>query len=316
MKQNPLSGKLISIVAPVYNEEANITVFVERVVEVTKKNYEAYELILINDGSKDSSLEKMLAIAADNKNVKIVNFARNFGHQSAISAGWDFAQGDAVITLDSDLQDQPELIPELVNKWTQGFQVVNAVRKTRKDGWLKRTTAKVFYKFLNSILTSKIPENVGDYRLLDKRVVDVLRQITERDRYIRGLTNWVGFRQAFVEFDRDKRVAGKTNYSIGKMFNLALNGIFSFSDFPRKLAHLAWLFSVFITMVLLVYATVLHYMGINTPGWTSQVFIMLCFSSIQLILLAIVLEYVSRTYREVQARPLYVVADKVNFDKK
>lgn len=316
MKQNPLSGKLISIVAPVYNEEANITVFVERVVEVTKKNYEAYELILINDGSKDSSLEKMLAIAADNKNVKIVNFARNFGHQSAISAGWDFAQGDAVITLDSDLQDQPELIPELVNKWTQGFQVVNAVRKTRKDGWLKRTTAKVFYKFLNSILTSKIPENVGDYRLLDKRVVDVLRQITERDRYIRGLTNWVGFRQAFVEFDRDKRIAGKTNYSIGKMFNLALNGIFSFSDFPRKLAHLAWLFSVFITMVLLVYATVLHYMGINTPGWTSQVFIMLCFSSIQLFLLAIVLEYVSRTYREVQARPLYVVADKVNFDKK
>lgn len=316
MKQNPLSGKLISIVAPVYNEEANIAVFVERVVEVTKKNYEAYELILINDGSKDSSLEKMLAIAADNKNVKIVNFARNFGHQSAISAGWDFAQGDAVITLDSDLQDQPELIPELVNKWTQGFQVVNAVRKTRKDGWLKRTTAKVFYKFLNSILTSKIPENVGDYRLLDKRVVDVLRQITERDRYIRGLTNWVGFRQAFVEFDRDKRIAGKTNYSIGKMFNLALNGIFSFSDFPRKLAHLAWLFSVFITMVLLVYATVLHYMGINTPGWTSQVFIMLCFSSIQLFLLAIVLEYVSRTYREVQARPLYVVADKVNFDKK
>ncbi|KXK08267.1 glycosyltransferase family 2 protein [Candidatus Dojkabacteria bacterium] len=316
MKQNPLSGKMISIVAPVYNEEANIAVFVERVVEVTKKNYEAYELILINDGSKDSSLEKMLAIAADNKNVKIVNFARNFGHQSAISAGWDFAQGDAVITLDSDLQDQPELIPELVNKWTQGFQVVNAVRKTRKDGWLKRTTAKVFYKFLNSILTSKIPENVGDYRLLDKRVVDVLRQITERDRYIRGLTNWVGFRQAFVEFDRDKRIAGKTNYSIGKMFNLALNGIFSFSDFPRKLAHLAWLFSVFITMVLLVYATVLHYMGINTPGWTSQVFIMLCFSSIQLFLLAIVLEYVSRTYREVQARPLYVVADKVNFDKK
>lgn len=307
---------MISIVAPVYNEEANIAVFVERVVEVTKKNYEAYELILINDGSKDSSLEKMLAIAADNKNVKIVNFARNFGHQSAISAGWDFAQGDAVITLDSDLQDQPELIPELVNKWTQGFQVVNAVRKTRKDGWLKRTTAKVFYKFLNSILTSKIPENVGDYRLLDKRVVDVLRQITERDRYIRGLTNWVGFRQAFVEFDRDKRIAGKTNYSIGKMFNLALNGIFSFSDFPRKLAHLAWLFSVFITMVLLVYATVLHYMGINTPGWTSQVFIMLCFSSIQLFLLAIVLEYVSRTYREVQARPLYVVADKVNFDKK
>ncbi|KXK27013.1 MAG: putative glycosyltransferase CsbB [candidate division WS6 bacterium OLB20] len=305
---------LLSVVAPVYNEEGNIRKFIERVVAAMDKAKIRFELILVNDGSKDDSVLIILQMAKEDRRIKLINFSRNFGHQMAISAGWDYANGDAVVILDSDLQDPPELIPDLVTKWQEGYDIVNAVRKTRQDTFFKKMTATLFYKLLNRILTSKIPENVGDFRLMDARPVAVMRKLKERDRYIRGLTNWIGFKQAFVEFDRDKRSAGVTNYTMGKMINLALNGVFSFSDFPRKLAHYAWILSLLLAVGIVVYAVVLHLTGINVPGWTSQVFIVVFFSSVQLFLTSIVLEYVSRVYWQLQNRPLYIVSETINLD--
>ncbi len=307
--------KTLSIISPVYNEEGNIAIFYTTVSNVlTNLNKYEYEIILVNDGSKDNSLIAMLEIATKDKRVKIVNFSKNFGHQMAITAGMDNSKGEAVIILDSDLQDPPSIIPQLVSMWEEGAQIVDAKRKSRHDGFFKDTTAKLFYKFLNSILTNKLPENVGDFRLLDRRCIDVLKQIKEKDRYLRGLTSWIGFKHAEVLYDRDVRRWGETHYSLSKMFALAQNAIFSFSNLPIKIASFLSFLLLSVSVLIVIYAIFEALTGNTVPGWTSQVLISSVFSGLQMSVMAIISEYVGRIYKQVQDRPLYIVADKVNFD--
>lgn len=307
--------KLISIASPVYNEEGNIQNFYNEITNTLKKLPEYdYEIILVNDGSKDNSLIAMLNLAKENKKVKIVNFSKNFGHQMAITAGMDHSKGDAVVIIDSDLQDPPAVILELVKKWEQGSQIVDAKRKSRNDGIFKDTTAKIFYKFLNSILTNKLPENVGDFRLLDRRCIDVLKQIKEKDRYLRGLSSWIGFTHDEVLYDRDSRKWGKTNYPLSKMFALAQNAIFSFSSLPIKLASFLSILLLLLSALIVIYAVTESILGKTVPGWTSQVLIFSIFTGLQMSVMAIISEYVGRIYKQVQDRPLYIVADKINFE--
>lgn len=308
--------KTISIVSPVYNEEGNIVNFYQEVTKILKElpSYN-YEIILVNDGSKDNSLISMLDLANKDKYVKVVNFARNFGHQMAITAGMDYSTGDATVIIDSDLQDPPAVIKQLVAKWEAGAEIVDAKRKSRHDGFFKDTTAKIFYKFLNSLLTNKIPENVGDFRLLDKRCINVLKQIKEKDRYLRGLATWIGFKHAEVLYDRDVRKWGETHYPISKMFALALNAIFSFSTLPLKIASFLSILLLGISAAIVIYAVVESFIGNTVPGWTSQVLIFSMFSGIQMSVLAIISEYVGRIYAQVQDRPLYIVSSTTNIKK-
>jgi len=282
---------------------------------VTGKLDYAYEFIFVNDASTDGSLLLLTKLALENSNVKIVNFSRNFGHQLAITAGIDYASGDAVIVLDSDLQDPPKVILELVNKWEEGFEVVNAKRRSRNDGIFKNFTAVVFYKVLNRLLTNKLPENVGDFRLMDRKAVDVIKRIKEKDRYLRGLTSWIGFKQTEILFDRDKRIWGKTKYPLSKMLGLAFNAIFSFSQLPMKLASFFGFIFLAFSAVVVIYALVSDITGNVAPGWTSTVLIISLFSGLQMLVLAIISEYVGRIYFQVQNRPLYIVSDTINLEK-
>lgn len=289
--------------------------FYDRLVKsLTDANIQ-FELLCINDGSKDDTLSMLLQLSQKDKRVKIINFSRNFGHQLAVSAGFDYASGDCVIVIDSDLQDPPEVIPALYAKWLEGYEVVNALRKTRQDTFFKKITAGFFYKGLNMLLTNKIPENVGDFRLLDRRPIEIMKLMRERDRYIRGMTNWIGFDQTFVEFDRDKRFAGKTHYSMRKMFSLATNALFSFSSVPMKLAHFAFAMFFLLAVVVTLYALFVRFTGLDVPGWTSQVLITVVFGAIQMFVLAILSEYIGRIYQQGQDRPLYVVSETFNIDK-
>ena len=307
--------KLISIVSPIYNEEGNIKLFYQELNKFVKPTNYDYEYIFVNDGSKDNSLIYLLELAQADNHIKIVNLSRNFGHQLAITAGLDNAKGDAVIILDSDLQDPPGLIPQLLQKWEDGFEIVNAKRRTRNDGFFKDFSAKLFYKFLNSILSSKIPENVGDYRLLDKKCVTILQNIKEKDRYLRGLSTWIGFKQGEVLFDRDKRHSGVTHYPLSKMFGLGLNAIFSFSHLPMKLATFFCIFFLGISGVTVIYVLLSIIQGHTVAGWASTVLIFALFSGIQMFVLAIISEYVGRIYFQVQNRPLYIVDKIITFKK-
>ncbi|MFQ5492887.1 MAG: glycosyltransferase family 2 protein [Candidatus Dojkabacteria bacterium] len=309
-------GSLISLVAPVYNEQGGIEKFRERMVGAMEKAKIDFELIFINDGSKDDSLLLLLQMAQKDKRIKVINFSRNFGHQIAVSAGMDYASGDAAVIIDADLQDPPEVVPDLVARWEDGYEVVNALRKTRQDSIFKKFTADMFYHGLNMLLSYKIPENVGDFRLLDRRPLDTIKRMRERDRYIRGMTNWIGFDQTLVGYDRDKRFAGKSGYPLKKMLALASNALFSFSNFPLKMAHLA--FATFFCLAILVsiYAVLMKLGGFNVPGWTFQVLITVLFGTIQMFVLAIISEYVGRSYRQGQDRPLYIVSDTTNLEEK
>jgi len=308
--------KKICIVSPVYNEEGNLEKFYQQLKKVLIKLPYEHEIIFVNDGSIDSSLLVLMKLASEDSKIKIIDFSRNFGHQMAITAGLDHAMADALIILDSDLQDPPELISELVAKWEQGYEVVNAKRRSRKDGLFKDLSAVMFYKFLNSILSSKIPENVGDYRLLDKRCVTILQKIKEKDRYLRGLTAWIGFKQTNVLYDRGKREWGKSGYSLSKMISLAFNAIFSFSRLPMKLATILSVLFFTITFFVIAYALISQIFGHTVPGWSSQIIIYSIYLGLQMMILAIISEYVGRIYTQVQARPLYIVANYINFDKK
>ncbi len=309
-----MSKKLLSIVSPVYNEEGNIEKFFGVLKGVLEKLDYDYEVIFINDGSKDNSLIILSKLALENKKVKVINFSRNFGHQMAITAGIDYACGNACVILDSDLQDPPEVILDLVKKWEEGFEIVNAKRQSRNDGFLKDTSAILFYKILNSLLTNKIPENVGDFRLIDKKPLLVLKSIKEKDRYLRGLTSWIGFKQSEVLYDRAKREWGKTGYSIGKMFGLALNAIFSFSRLPMKLASIFSGLFFAILFAVLVYVLITVVSGLSTPGWASQIIIYSIYFGLQMLVLAVISEYVGRIYFQSQNRPLYIIQDKINFE--
>lgn len=308
-------SKKISIVSPVYNEEGNIIKFYNSLKSVLDLLNYSYEIIFINDGSKDNSLLLLAKLAQDDKSVKVINFSKNFGHQMAITAGIDYAKCDALIILDSDLQDPPIVIKELIKKWEEGYQIVNAKRKSRNDGFLKDFTAIIFYKLLNSLLTNKIPENVGDFRLIDKKPLEILKSIKEKDRYLRGLTTWIGYKQTEVLYDRAKREWGRTGYTIGKMIALAMNAIFSFSKLPMKLATFFSIIFFTISLGVIIYVLLSIAGGSTAPGWASQLIILSIFLGIQMFILAIISEYVGRIYFQVQNRPLYIIEDKINFEE-
>jgi dolichol-phosphate mannosyltransferase len=305
-----------SVIIPVFNEAAVLPVFFERLRAVAGTISGQGEFIFVNDGSSDESLALIKAFRETDQRVKIVSFSRNFGHQMAITAGLDSAAGDAVVIIDADLQDPPELIPKLVEKWQEGFSVVYAERSARLgESFFKRASARVFYRVLRWLTKYPIPENVGDFRIMDKSVVKTLRNIREQHRYMRGLVSWVGFRQGGVSYVRDPRYAGETKYPFKKMVKFALDGVTSFSTVPLRMAVSLGFFIVMICMAVAVYALGARFIfHVTIQGWTSLILVVVFMSGVQLIVLGVLGEYIGRIYEEVKGRPLYVAEEKIGFD--
>ena len=300
-----------SIVAPIYNELDNIPELYRRVKDVMVSTGEPWELILVDDGSTDGSTEAIYEIAKKDKCVRPVIFARNFGHQIAITAGWDHARGEAVVIIDADLQDPPELILEMAEKWKEGYEVVYAVRAEREgESWFKLWTASLFYRLIYRITEVKIPLDTGDFRLMDRKVVDVLKKMRERHRFPRGMSSWVGFRQIGVEYKRAARQAGETKYPFRKMFKLALNAITSFSYFPLQVATFFGFVSAGIAIVAIPFVIYLRITGSQAFfGQATTLIAVLFLGGVQLISLGILGEYIGRLYDEAKGRPLYIVRD-------
>ena len=300
-----------SIIAPIYNEIENLPELYRRVKEVMDSSDERWELILVDDGSTDGSTEKIRELAKKDKLVRPVIFARNFGHQVAITAGWDYARGDAIVIIDADLQDPPEVILELAKKWREGYEVVYAVRSEREgESWFKKFTAAMFYRIIYSITDVKIPVDTGDFRLMDRKVVDVLKQMKERHRFPRGMSAWVGFKQIGVKYNRAARVAGVTKYPFSKMLKLALNAITGFSYFPLQLATYFGFASAGISVIAIPVVIYMRMMGSGAFfGQATTLIAVLFFGGVQLISLGVLGEYIGRLYDEAKGRPLYIVRD-------
>jgi glycosyltransferase involved in cell wall biosynthesis len=300
-----------SIVAPIYNETDNIAELYRRVKEVMDSSKEPWELVLVDDGSTDGSTEKIRELAQKDKTVRPVIFARNFGHQVAITAGWDYARGDAVIIIDADLQDPPETILELAKKWKEGYEVVYAVRGEREgESWFKKFTAAMFYRIIYSITDVKIPVDTGDFRLMDRKVVDVLKQMRERHRFPRGMSAWVGFKQIGIKYKRAARVAGVTKYPFRKMLKLALNAITGFSYFPLQVATYFGFFSAGVSILAIPVVIYMRIMGSGAFfGQATTLIAVLFLGGVQLISLGILGEYIGRLYDEAKGRPLYIVRE-------
>jgi dolichol-phosphate mannosyltransferase len=307
---------VISVVAPVYNEAKSLPEFYDRVSSALNRLGETWELVLVNDGSRDESLEVMRRLNASDPRVKLIDFARNFGHQVAVSAGMDFASGDAVIIIDSDLQDPPETIVNLIAKWKEGFEVVYAVRATRPgETWFKLFTAKMFYRLIYRITDVDIPLDTGDFRLMDRRVVKAVTGMREHNRFIRGMTSWVGFRQTGVLYDRDVRKFGTTNYPLRKMLKLAWDAITGFSYYPLQLAMYASLILFILSVLGIPIVAILRSLsGQNYfEGQATAIVIILLIGSFQFFFFFVLGQYIARIYDEVRGRPLYIVADTFGF---
>ena len=307
-----------SIVIPLYNEEEVIGECYNQLNATMAGCGGTYELIFVNDGSRDRTMELSRLLAEKDSHVKIISFSRNFGHQNAITAGMNNASGNAVVVIDADLQDPPGVILDMIAKWKEGYEVVYGKRTKRMgESIFKKATAKLFYRMLNSMTDVDIPEDAGDFRLLDRKVVDMLKTFPERNRYVRGLVSWVGFRQTAVEYVREERFAGETKYPLRKMLKFAADAVTTFSQKPLKA-------SVFIGGLLsfasFVYLLVVIYLAIFTdktaPGWASLAAISLFFNGVVLIFLGIIGQYIGRIYDEVKARPLYIIGETLGFDSK
>ena len=300
-----------SIIAPIYNEIESLPLLYRRVADVMESTGQPWELILVDDGSTDGSTDKIRELAAADARVRPVIFARNFGHQIAITAGWDFARGDAVVIIDADLQDPPEVILDLAKKWQEGYEVVYAVRAEREgETWFKKFTASMFYRLIYRITDVKIPVDTGDFRLMDRKVVEVLKQMKERHRFPRGMSAWVGFRQVGVEYKRAARHAGVTKYPFKKMLRLALNAITSFSYFPLQVATFFGFLSAGVSILAIPLVAVLRLAGSHFfEGQTTTLISVLFLGGVQLISLGILGEYIGRLYDEAKGRPLYIVRD-------
>lgn len=304
------NGVTISIVAPIYNEIDNLSELHRRVVEVMGSLAVPWELILVDDGSSDGSGDAIMELANKDQNVRGLLFARNFGHQLAVTAGLDYSRGQAVVIIDGDLQDPPEVIPSLVEKWRQGYEVVFAVREEREgESRFKKVTASLFYRVIHAITDVEIPLDTGDFRLIDRKVVDALRVMRERHRFLRGMAAWVGFRQVGVAYRRQARFAGETKYSIGKMVRFALTAVTSFSYFPLQLATYIGFISAGVSALAIPVVIALRLMGSQAFfGQATTLIAVLFLGGVQLISLGILGEYVGRLYDEAKGRPLYIIA--------
>ena len=299
----------LSIVIPIFNEEENIDSLINRLRTVVAQMQISCEYIFVNDGSKDHSFQLIKNLALADPAIKYIDFSRNFGHQIAVSAGLDLAAGDRVAIIDADLQDPPELIIDMFAKMDQGYEVVYAKRNNRNgESWLKKFTAKVFYRILKSITSVKIPVDTGDFRIIDRKVVNVLNQMPEHNKFLRGQISWIGFKQTYVEYDRKVRQAGSTGYTYKKMIRLALDGITSFSNFPLKVASICGFVVSGIAFMVMIYALYSRYITKDyVEGWTSTIISVLFLGGIQLISIGIIGEYISRLSENARNRPLYII---------
>lgn len=308
-----MNNFLLSVVIPVYNEEKNIHPLLKRLLPIIKKY--SYEIIFVDDGSTDGTISEIKKQIEKNKSLKLIGFYRNFGHQMALSAGYENAKGDCIISLDADLQDPPEIIPQMIEKWQSGFKIVYAKRKKREvDSYFKKTTAQLFYKFINFLSDTRIPVDVGDFRLLDKIVVQYLNELPEQSRFLRGLVAWSAYPESYVYFEREKRFAGKTHYGFFKMLNFALEGITSFSTKPLRIATYLGIASGFLGFLGIIYELIMKYLNPQQfiIGWTGLFTAVMFLGGIQLITIGIIGEYVGKIYKEVQKRPKFLIKEKVN----
>ena len=308
--------QLLSVIVPLHNEESGLHLLVEQLTKVLDGLDMDAEVILIDDGSEDRTAALAGEFAASDSRIKLVVLSRNFGHQAAISAGMDYASGDALVVMDGDLQDPPKEIPRFVAKWREGYDVVYSVRRSRKEGPHKRAAYWVFYRLLRRVSMIEVPPDSGDFGLIDRRVVQLLRQMPERNRFLRGLRSWVGLRQVGVDVDRQVRSAGASKYTLAKLIGLAMDGFISFSYAPLQLATrtgfvvsgLGFLFGAWMIVLRLGW-------GIEVPGWTSLMVVVVFLGGVQLITTGILGEYIGRIYDEVKRRPLYIVAQTTNLDR-
>jgi glycosyltransferase involved in cell wall biosynthesis len=306
----------ITIIIPIHNEEHVILELYKRLQNTVSQISKNYELIFVNDGSKDNSLLELLKLSEQDLRVSYINFSRNFGHQIAVTAGLDASNGKTVVIIDGDLQDPPELITDLFKKYREGYDVVYAKRKERKgESVFKKVTAKLFYRTLKRITAIDIPLDTGDFRLIDRKVVNYLNQMPEQNKFLRGQIAWLGFKQAEVLFNRDKRKYGKTGYSLGKMLRFAMDGITSFSDKPLQLAIKLGFIISFVAFIITLYALYSHFILDRTiTGWTSLIISSMIIGGVQLISIGVIGEYISRINKNVLKRPLYII-EKTNCTK-
>ena len=310
--------KKISVVIPMYFEEEVANECYNRTKKILNSlnNYE-HEIVFVNDGSKDKTLEILANIAKNDMCVKILSFSRNFGHQAAVTAGLKYTTGDAVVIMDADLQDPPEVIIEMIELWEHGNEVIYAKRKSREgESRFKLFTAKMFYKILNGLSDVDIPKDTGDFRLADRKVVDVINSLPEHNKFLRGLFSWVGFKQIALEYERKQRFAGKTKYPLKKMLKLASDGIISFSTKPLKILGAVGLISVIASIIILIYALISYIFNLNqlTAGWTSIMVTITFLGGIQLLSIWLISEYIGKIYDESKGRPEYIIDKKINID--
>ncbi len=308
---------VISIVGPVYNEEALLEAFCLRTIEVLEAHGEPFELVLVNDGSRDQSPEILRRLHQQDTRIKVINFSRNFGMQAALTAGLDHARGQAIVVMDTDLQDPPEVVLSLLEKWREGYQLVYAQRAERAgETWFKKFTASAFYRLIDKITSINIPVDTGEFRLMDRKVVDAIITMREYNRFMRGMSVWVGYRQTGVTYERAARTAGETKFPLRKMLRLALDGITSFSYLPLQLATYFGFFVAVLSMVFLLAVVLLRaFFPDFFYGQATTLIMVLFLGSVQLIFLGIIGEYLGRIYDEVKRRPLYIVAEELGFDE-
>jgi glycosyltransferase involved in cell wall biosynthesis len=305
---------MLSLVLPIYNEEAVIAELHQRLQGMLRELDLDAEVIFVNDGSKDRSMDQLAAICAGEPRYRVLSFARNFGHQVAITAGVDWARGRAVVVMDADLQDPPSVVVEMVARWREGYDVVYAKRRSREgETFFKLLTAKLFYRLFASMIPIAVPLDTGDFRLMSRRVVIALRALRETHRFVRGMVAWVGFRQIAVLYDRPARFAGETKYPLRKMVRFAVDGITSFSVLPLRFATYLGMFISVCSVGVAIWALVGKFVLHNTvPGWSAEVVLVSLLAAVQLLMIGIVGEYIGRIYEEVKGRPTYVVGDRIN----